>query len=187
MLDMSLELCIGPMFSGKSTFALAYIRRNRCIGKKVLCITSSLDTRYSSTPTLITHDKEMVHALSTDTLTSIRAPADYEVATHIVIEEAQFFPDLKEFVLHSVEHDEKHVLCVGLDGDCRRRPFGQILELIPFCNSVNKRTALCKKCMDGTEAIFTSRNDDTEHAVEVGDASKYEAVCRKHYLTTADK
>ena len=41
--------------------------------------------------------------------------------------------------------------------------------------------------MDGTEAIFTLRNDDTEHAVEVGDASKYEAVCRKHYLMAADK
>ena len=184
---MSLHLCIGPMFSGKSTYALAYIRRNTCIGRNVLCITSNLDTRYSSTPTLITHNKETIHAVSTDTLAPIGATADYQAATHIVIEEAQFFPDLKEFVLHAVEHDHKHVLCVGLDGDSKRRPFGQILELIPFCDSVHKHTALCKKCMDGTEAIFTSRNENTDHAIEVGDASKYEAVCRKHFLTTADK
>jgi len=179
---MSLEICIGPMFSGKSTFALAYIRRNKSIGRKVLCITSSLDRRYSSIPSIITHDRETIHAISVAELREVVQMAEFDEASYIVIEEAQFFPDLKEFVLFSVEARDKHVLCVGLDGDSKRRPFGQILELIPYCNSLHKHRALCKKCMDGTEAIFTLRLNDTDHQVEVGDHNAYEPVCRKHYL-----
>ena len=179
---MSLELCIGPMFSGKSSFAIAYIRRNNIIGRKVLCITSDLDKRYTSRPSLVTHDLEIIQAVSVGQLRDVVQKAEFDGASHIVIEEAQFFPDLKEFVLYAVEGRGKHVLCVGLDGDSKRRPFGQVLDLIPYCDSVHKHKALCKKCMDGTEAIFTFRKDDTDHQVEVGSTGAYEAVCRKHYL-----
>lgn len=33
---MSLEIVLGPMFSGKTSYALSYVRKHRAIGKWVL-------------------------------------------------------------------------------------------------------------------------------------------------------
>ena len=43
---MSLEIIIGPMFSGKSSYALSYVRRQRSIGKRVLIVKPDIDNRY---------------------------------------------------------------------------------------------------------------------------------------------
>ena len=55
---MSLEIVIGPMFSGKSTYALSYIRRQKAIGKKVVVIKPNIDNRYSQDNVLVTHNRE---------------------------------------------------------------------------------------------------------------------------------
>ena len=39
---MSLEIVFGPMFSGKTTYALSYIRRQQAIGKKVFELSQPL-------------------------------------------------------------------------------------------------------------------------------------------------
>ena len=98
-----------------------------------------------------------------------------------MINEAQFFDDLKEFVLDAVEVHGKKVILFGLDGDYLRRPFANLLELIPYCDSVEKLKALCSKCRDGTTASFTHRHDSTtDTAVKlIGAADKYETLCRK--------
>lgn len=44
----------------------------------------------------------------------------------IAVDEAQFFPDLLEFCTHAADRDAKLVLVAGLDGDFRRRQFGQV-------------------------------------------------------------
>ena len=54
---MSLELLIGPMFAGKSSHILGTLRRHVFIGRNTLCITSSLDNRYSAAGRIVTHDK----------------------------------------------------------------------------------------------------------------------------------
>jgi thymidine kinase len=102
-------------------------------------------------------------------------------AKAIIIEEAQFFNDLKVFVLTAVEQFKKDVVVVGLDGDSNRKPFGQILELIPYCDSVQKLTAVCTKCENGVRAIFTSRKVHADSQVLVGAADLYEPLCRRHY------
>ena len=102
----------------------------------------------------------------------------------VIVDEAQFFPDLKQFVEYASDHLGKDVLVVGLDGDAERRPFGQILDCIPLADTVTKLKAFCKMCGDGTEAIFSlcrRHQEKTEHVL-VGGAETYEAVCRKHYL-----
>jgi thymidine kinase len=86
------------------------------------------------------------------------------------------------FVLKAVEEDGKHVICVGLDGDSERRPFGDILKLIPYCDSIEKITSLCSECSDGTPALFSYRSFETEDQVAVGAESMYKPLCRKHYL-----
>ena len=110
--------------------------------------------------------------------------ADYIAARLIVIEEGQFFPDLYDFVIHAVEKDGKDVIVVGLDGDSDRKPFGQMLELVPMADEILRLTSLCKRCGDGSPALFSAlvRGVSKSAQIFVGANDMYEAMCRKHYL-----
>lgn len=183
---MSLHLIVGPMFSGKSTDILGIVRKYNAYCWPVLVITHVIDTRYSTgQPELCTHNKERYPAHATDTLVSVRSLPQYQTAKVVIIEEAQFFTGLQEFVLQAVEKEYKIVYCVGLDGDTQRCSFGEILNLVPFCDSIEKRHAFCKQCDEPTPALFTARAADAPHKtqqIEVGGANTYEPLCRRHYL-----
>jgi len=191
---MSLELIIGPMFAGKSSAVLQRIRRANVINRKVFIVTSILDTRYDvKAGAVYTHDKESVRAnsLGVNNLEDIFKLGEFHHADLIIIEEAQFFNGLYDIVRGAVEVFRKDVIVVGLDGDSDRRPFGEILQLIPLADTLTRLRALCKKCGDGTEGIFTLLNSEEEaekkEQIFVGGADKYMAVCRKHYLTSHRK
>ena len=65
----------------------------------------------------------------------------------IAIDEAQFFPDLLEFCLEAAENDNKLVVIAGLDGDFRRKKFGQVCKksfLPGFVSSSPMRIEPCK-------------------------------------------
>ena len=179
---MSLDLYLGPMFAGKSSAAIGLIRRNAVIGRRTLCITSQLDTRYTNEPQIVSHNMEMSPAVAVATLKPLLETSQYTEAACVVVEEAQFFPDLKDFVLIAVDIYRKDVACVGLDGDSDRKPFGQILDLIPYCDFVKKLKAKCSVC-DCDDALFTHRiAANISDQIYVGGANTYMALCRKHYL-----
>jgi thymidine kinase len=102
----------------------------------------------------------------------------------VILDEAQFFPDLYEFVRILVDIQKKKVLVVGLDGDIHRKPFGSILQCIPLADSITKLKAFCSLCGDGTEAIFSHRKKEivSTEQIFVGGAEAYMPLCRKHYL-----
>lgn len=177
------------MFAGKSSAACQVIRRNRVIGRPTLVLTSALDTRYSQEARITSHNQESYPAHATRELLPILQLEQFRAAQAILVEEAQFFPDLREFVLAAVEEFGKDVLCIGLDGDSERRPFGQLLELIPYADKFTKLAALCTRCHDGTEAIFTFRKPGapTGQQVSVGGQDQYEPLCRHHYLEGKDE
>lgn len=107
----------------------------------------------------------------------------------LIIDESQFFPDLLEFVLYAVESLSKHVIVVGLDGDANRKPFGQILNLIPLADSITKLKSYCTACADGTAALFSfyKKGSDKKEQVCVGGADVYTPLCRKHFLEFSNK
>jgi thymidine kinase len=178
---MSLELLVGPMFAGKSSHLLSIIRRYTSINYPILILTSHLDTRYEK-DAIHSHNHESFPAMAVTELLCVLPKKEYKDSKLIVIEESQFFQDLVTFVLRAVEQDGKHVIVVGLDGDSERRPFGQILRLVPFCDKLTKITSFCSKCGDGTPALFTHRKTNEQSVISVGTATKYEPLCRKHYL-----
>lgn len=208
---MSLELIIGPMFAGKSSTILQRVKRAEVIGIKSFIVTSNIDTRYpdlsARTPVLHgksgkhvecvntryntntnlvkTHDKQTVQAVGLEHIKEITLFAAFQQAKLIIIEEAQFFQGLYEMVKNLVEVYKRDVIVVGLDGDSDRKPFGEILQLIPLADTITKLTALCKRCSDGTPALFTYSTAKKSTQVCVGDAETYEALCRKHYLQPA--
>lgn len=181
---MHLTLILGPMFSGKSSAVVQKIRRAQILGWKTLNITNNIDTRYDiSGSHIITHDKAYVEALGVKVLKGVCDGEDYCSARLIVIEEAQFFDGLYEFVVRAVERDGKDVIVVGLDGDSERKPFGEVLDLVPLADEVIRLTALCKLCGDGTPAIFTALvNGVKTEQICVGGADMYQPLCRSHYL-----
>ena len=177
---MSLEVVLGPMFSGKSTHALSYVRRQRAIGKKVLVIKPNLDTRYTFNHELITHNKDTIPCTVWDVEKPLCMFSDLEYDC-FVIEEAQFFSHLLHFCEEVVFKRKKHVLVVGLDGDFNQKKFGEILDLIPIATSVTKLTSLCSVCCDGTPAPYTKRlKCESNSQIDVGGAEKYVAVCLNH-------
>ena len=180
---MSLEIITGCMFSGKSSYLLSSIRKYREIGWSIYIITSSFDKRYTTETKIVNHNQESCNADSAvEKLSDVSNKKDYLDAKVVIIEEAQFYPDLVEFVLEAVEVYDKHVIVAGLDGDASRKPFGKLLDLIPYADTIIKLKALCKKCGDGTEALFTSKKVHDSNIVDIGSSDKYEALCRKHYI-----
>lgn len=179
---MSLEVVLGPMFSGKSTYALSYIRRQNAIGKKVVVIKPDIDNRYSQDSVLVTHNHEQSPCI----MWNVNEPlnpmtSDVRNADCIVLEEAQFFKGLKDFVMYTLESYKKNILLVGLDGDALQSPFGDILHCIPMATHVTKLCAFCRYCKDGTLAPFTRRIcQNTSQQIDVGGSEKYESVCLKH-------
>jgi thymidine kinase len=103
----------------------------------------------------------------------------------ILINEGQFFPDLIEFVNKLLENEKKVYVC-GLDGDFQRKKFGQMLDLIPLCDKVEKLTSLCSLCKNGTKGIFSMRLTHEKEQTIVG-SENYIPVCRSCYESKVSK
>jgi thymidine kinase len=170
------------MFSGKTTELIRMVRVYSSIGYKILTIKPKLDNRYVSDK-VTSHDMETVQCTVVSTLKEIQDNDNLDVYDIIAIEEGQFFPDLYNFCIETVESLGKKVIVAGLDGDSSRVPFGDIPRLIPLADTVNKLTAMCSYCKNGTKALFSLRLSSSVSQVDIGGADKYAPVCRKHYLS----
>tara|TARA_Y100000590_G_scaffold179768_1_gene204903 strand:+ start:4419 stop:4934 length:516 start_codon:yes stop_codon:yes gene_type:complete len=170
------------MYSGKSTEITRIANKYKILRKNLLLINHSLDNRYSDN-NISTHNKIMLKCTSVDNLTCLKSTESYLKSEIVIIEEAQFFKDLFQFVIDGAEVHNKTMIVVGLNGDSDRNPFGDILKLIPYCDSVKKLDAFCIKCGDGTLAHFSKKvNKNICSQIHVGTEESYIAVCRKHYL-----
>jgi thymidine kinase len=74
----------------------------------------------------------------------------------------------------------KRVYICGLDGDFNRKPIGNLLQLIPFCDEVIKLKSLCSLCRDGTPGVFSFRITNETDQVIIG-SSNYIPLCRQCY------
>jgi thymidine kinase len=100
----------------------------------------------------------------------------------ILINEGQFFSDLYENVLDYVEKFNKEVYVFGLDGDFLRNKFGDILDLIPYSNTVEKLSALCANCRNGTLGNFSYRLSKEMEQMVIGADDIYKPLCRNCYI-----
>lgn len=175
-----LEIIIGPMFSGKTSKILDIYKQCQYCNIDVMVINHSLDTRYDN-EMLSTHDKQMIPCYQLNKLNKLFNKNElvnkvYEKSKVILINEAQFFPDLEENVkLMLLENKQLYI--AGLDGDFEQKKFGQVLDLIPLCDKVTKYNSLCGNCKDGTPAIFSKRLSYEKEQTVIG-SSNYIPVCR---------
>jgi thymidine kinase len=180
-----INLYMGCMYSVKTSELIKECRKAQLIKKKVLTINYIGDNRYSENSYAMSHNMDKVECIKVSKLSDI--PNNQITTTdYIFIDEAQFYPDLLEYVLFWGETYKKSIYVFGLVSDYKRNKFGQILDLIPYCDKVHKLDALCIKCNDGTEAIFSHRLSNEAEQNVIG-SSNYISVCRKHYLDLTNK
>ena len=177
-----LHIIIGCMYSGKSTELLNIIKKYKLLKKNILPINHSSDTRYGNNK-IISHDKIETNCIKTERLNDLVTTENYINSEIIIIEEAQFFPDLFDFVMLALYKHNKIIYVAGLDGDYKKFPFGDILKLIPQCDTIKKLSALCLSCNDGTLANFTKRIVENDSQTLIGSIDTYIPVCRYHHNT----
>lgn len=180
---MSLQLIIGPMFSGKTTELLRRIRRATIARELCIVLRWHNDNRYTQNELRgSTHDMELFQALSAKEINSkIDTLLKYDV---VGIDEGQFYPDLVESVKILLLH-QKTVIVSGLDGDFMQRSFGSLLQLVPICDTIDKLYAICALCHNN--APFTRRLDSSMQIEFVGGSESYIATCRTCLTKPLDK
>ena len=179
-----LKLIIGPMYAGKSTELIRVINKYKILKKNIIVINHVINNRYGSSK-LITHDKkEYNDCIILENLSDLEKNYKdiFQKCDVIIIEELQFFKDAYDNIVKWLDVDNKLIVAAGLDGDFMKKPFGDVLNLIPHANKVFKLNALCTKCCNGNKAEFTKRIIKNTEKTIVGSDDIYEAVCRKHYL-----
>jgi thymidine kinase len=180
--EMSLDILIGPMFAGKSSRILSIVSRYSALGTPVLVVKPSKDTRYGNVSAIVTHDANTCPCICVQDLDDIPLEdiLKYQV---IIVEEAQFFKHLIPFVEHVVDTHGRNLYLVGLDGDSNRRKFGEILDCIPLADRVERITAFCQKCANGTPGLFSHRKHGiSDQQVLIGGHNAYMTLCRQCYM-----
>ena len=187
-----LEIFVGPMFSGKTSKLLDLYKKYTFCNIPI-CVINYIDDKRYHDSMLSSHDNTMIPCIQTKLLSSIwnyndldsplsengTAHLEIRTADIILINEAQFFPDLYGCVVDMLK-EKKHVYLCGLDGDFQRNKFGSIFELIPLCDKMTKLTALCSLCKNGIPGIFSLRLSKEKEQMVIG-ASNYIPVCRNCY------
>ena len=178
-----LEIVIGPMYAGKTTRLIEIYNRYKICNISTIVVNHSSDKRYGLSD-LHSHQKVKIPCIEcSDKLSKLYEThsATVKDAKVILINEAQFFTDLHEWVKNIVETKDVDVYLFGLDADYERKEFGQIVSLIPLCDSVTKLNAMCLDCKNGTPAIFTFRTAPAVSQKFIGGKESYKALCRKCY------
>ena len=183
---MSLDLIIGPMFSGKTTELLRRLYTLSSINKKCIYINSQLDDRedanfssHNPSITTINVDSMKVNKFDDKLLNTI---SNYDV---IGIDESQLFnDDIVKFVLHIVDTLNKKVIMCGLNSDFKREKFGYILDLVPHCDTIIKLYPYCTRCSKKgliIKALFSKRiSGGDDCVIDVG-YDNYVPLCRTCY------
>ena len=160
-----LHIVTGCMFAGKTTeLANIYNYLITTVNPKIMVV--DYDTGNQSN-ILYTHDGMSISCTSIAQLSIEQM--NYDV---ILINEAQFFKGLKEFVVQALEIG-KIVYLFGLDGDFKQEKFGELIDLLPMADTYIKLYATCA-C--GAKASFSKRLSN--EVSQYGPNDKYIPVCR---------
>lgn len=181
-----IHVILGPMFAGKTTALLERVAQEEAKGMRVTLVKSCKDRRYSDDE-IVSHDGASRRCNAVATLKDLRrvlGDEQWHAVDVIAVDEAQFMPDLVEFCAVAADEERKKIIVAGLNGDFERKRFGQVLDLLPHCDSVTKLTGVCAAC-EGRPALFSMRiaADDNAEQELVGGSDLYKPVCRLCYAS----
>ena len=170
---MYLTLCLGPMFSGKTSFCINKYRQYKKKGCRLLVVNHQHDIRYGNN-SIINHDGLSIPAISMSSLLDIDV-SQYDV---IIVDEGQFFPDLLDFVKVNMKYKDTRVYISGLQGDINCNKFGYICDIIPYCSDIKHFKSICDICAN--ECAFTGRKGNYVEQTVIGGDDLYYNRCHNH-------
>jgi len=175
-----LALYLGCMYAGKTSKLISIYEKNQAAGISTCVINYIEDKRYHDNK-MSTHDRKMISCLPVKKVYDVFEMDStlLDSTDAFIINEGQFFSDLYDVVKLLVNDHGKKVYVCGLDGDYRMKKFGQMLDLIPIADHVEKLHAVCTLCK--APASFTKRLTN-ETAQKVIGSDNYIPVCRACHL-----
>lgn len=175
----TLEIIMGPMFSGKTELLIE--KYNKCIketnSENIIAFNYYKDTRYGNDK-ISSHNSKEIPSINIKTLSEIFNNNSYSNKNNIFINEAQFFPDLKECIIKLVEQYNKNIVICGLDSDYKREKFGDIWDLIPYADYIIKLKGKCNDCINPSLFTYRITNEKEQHIIGF---QNYIPLCRKCY------
>lgn len=191
--EPSLEVIVGPMFSGKTNLyhARYYQIENE---EEVVSFKWIKDNRYSNN-NVFSHDNDTVPSKNIKNANEINKYLEKnEKIKTVMIDEAQFLKGVGT-VVEKLLCRGYNIIVNGLKRDFRRKPFGEMPRILTLATIIHNKYASCY--IDGlpateTQRIITENGKDRpasldDSVVLVGGKKNenkresYEPVCRKHY------
>lgn len=170
---------MGPMLSGKTELLIK--KYNTCEQQidqeKIIAFNYYKHTRYGDNK-IISHNSKQVSCINIITLSEIYHDKEFSKRTHIFINEAQFFPGSKLYIIKLVEEYNKNVIICGLDSDFKREKLGDMWDLIPYSDYIVKLKGSCIDCSNSSLFIFRITNEKGQKVIGV---DNYIPLCRKCY------
>jgi thymidine kinase len=188
-----LDIILGTMFSGKTTFILSKIAKMAELNYSILYINIEFDNR--SEQIFSTHNpffdshvdfvkkesiKNNVQMIKSKKLLDL----EIENKDVVIIDESHFFDDLVDFVNKCLDAN-KYVIVAGLIADFKGNKFGKTLDLIPICSNIERLHAYCSECAKNKKcsiAVYSKKIVKCRKSIDIGGSDKYIPVCRYHYL-----
>lgn len=173
-----LSIILGPMYAGKTSHL---IKLFNLIKNNVIVISHLIDNRYDEN-FILSHDKkEKIPCLKYPSICKFieNEEKNFDKYKFILVDECQFFEDIVT-VKQLVEKYNKNVYIFGLSGDFKRNKFGNVYELLPFCDEIKLLHSICSNCEN--KASFSHRLNNTSEQILVGSNDSYTPLCRSCYL-----
>lgn len=188
MESSTLDMILGPMFSGKTTKLLEIIDMLNKKEVKYIVVKPTIDDRYTNNNNnfIVSHNLKKKECIVTKNLDNVieeikKNQNNINPIKYVLIDEAQFFNGLYNFCIYCLETININVIVTGLDGDFLRKPMGEILNLLPIANTITKLSAKCNHLNCCNPAIFSHRIVSDKNQVLIGGNDKYIPLCRIHY------
>ncbi len=187
-----LDIILGTMFSGKTTFILSKIAKMAELNYSILYINIEFDNRseqiFSTHNPFFDNHVDFVKKESIKNnveMIKCKKLVDLEINKKdvIIIDESHFFDDLVDFV-NKCLNNNKYVIVAGLIADFKGNKFGKTLDLIPICSNIERLHAYCSVCAKNKKcniATFSKKIVKCKKSIDIGGSEKYIPVCRFHY------
>ena len=171
-----IEVICGPMFSGKTEELIRRLVRAQIAKQKVAIFKPISDNRYENNY-IVSHNQRKIKSIQvkhTSIILTYRDKADV-----FGIDEAQFFDNSILDVCQDLANHGKRVVVAGLEKDFLANSFGPMSKIMVDAEYITKVNAICMHC--GDPANYSHRISKETKQVVLGEADKYEALCRRCY------
>ena len=178
----SIEVIIGPMFSGKSEELIRRLCLSQDENLQTRAFKHAADTRYSEQH-IVSHSGLRFPAVAVASLPAPLFSISRDV--HVLgIDEAHLFEDDLGKAVRAVANRGIRVIVAGLDLDYLGQPYAGMADLTGIADGLTRKTGICARC--GAGSLFSQRIIASKERIVIGSEGIYEPRCRQCFIPGID-